>query len=1655
MPKYDLTIAGKIYEVDAPDEESLPDIADEIASREQGEPVRPSLPDALPTEEKAQADSLATPAMPPASIKPDPSLEFENTMKSKAQAAQDQIAQADAQAQTAKAQAEDPANWTAEKTKQYWKANPPRNPQEAAQAQAAIKIKTEQEKALARGITAPILTAGEKPKETGLRDQLKTLFTKGPVALGSDFAREFMTKTPEDQRGEAWHKYAISQAADIPLSIVDKEYRNIRELPEITGVERDMDTKDMLAAGMTIGMAGGAIAAPLTMMAGIAIFKAADELENAAISKIKQKPYVFGSGENIASLLPDEANETTRDIFDIVDLAAKGAIVGGVFKAAPRLSAKLTKDIITKYKLPEKIYISPEKIISIFQAGDKILPEEVDLVKSLGLNAKQYRDAISRGVSIEVPMEKIVTIKDKPYWGKIKEAFNVKPFEETRTLTAGDPRTSVRGLIEKKAEMPQDVKTYEIKSPTIDEQPKAGGMIHDDLISKIKGLSDNLYKDNKLQKVKLGRVLEKEISVLKKESKIDATDFHHEIDNYALQHALNQHGQDPNPITSDDFLKIPEILQAPDEVKYLGSNRRDQGLLRYEKKYNGLTYYVEETRTGKKTLSMVSMYKTETPKSAKYDQRDLTSLRPPFQEAPTPSSVNVSIPQEAGGVKGSEKIQIFRIDEPIDIANTQGEKITLPKGEEYRAYNLGGGKIRLQDGKQITIYEGELSKLKGHMLKEGEQPRAGGKIHEKKTLTGEILARGGLDPNKLQRAGYNVNESFVQSNLKHILKKGGQGLDDIADQFVSEGLMQVPGDKNPGDYLLELLQSKEGRKISTGEPTKKELEEGIAQVEKKAALEKEQGIEFNPEEYEREGKIRKFIITVKEAEKTAPEVKERVDGRYTPITNQDTLVEAQKFVLDNYNEALRSAMSNDTPTAFSNATAQVLIDKAQGEGRWEEARQIIEKTAERNTSLGQAIQALAMYERLTPEGILRYADSVIKKAREDRSKPQLKQFLEAIKGKKDPAEIADLAKKMKMPYLDEVTMKDLYDHAKRIETMEPGREKSIETALLLKKIANKIPKSDWVKVSMIQTISQLLNPKTIIRNLLGNMGFLVAENISDTFGTVLDMAVSLKTGKRTKYIPDLKLQYRGFTKGFKEGYEEAMLGIDLSGQTTKYSLPRNGVFDEGVLGALEKTMLTTLKAPDRAFYQAAFNQSLENQMRAAGVKDPTPNMIEQAHLDGLYRTFQDDNALSRAFVGLKKILNINGEWGIGDAIIKYPKTPANILARGIEYSPFGIVQALYRYGKSRIRKEGFNQRRFVEDLSRGTTGLTLLVGMGAFLAGLGIITGKSDKDKDVRDLKKQVGLGEHRINISALKRFIMSGLNEEAAKRRKEDTLISYDWFQPAAINMAMGANIYETARQGKKSVVDHILGQSNSLAEGMASAAQTIVEQPLMQGVKALTSKEDIIQSISDIGKNIPASFVPTLLNQVRQFTDNISRNTKDPNYLKEAVNKVMNKIPGASYALPPNITTFGKKQELYKGGTNNPFNVFLNPAFVSKYQPTKEAKMVLGIWERTGETKQFPRVAKNEVVIEGRKIPLYGSRYMNYQKYIGNKTGVLYQILANDPAFMASPDEEKAKKLSKYLTDINTAAKIEILGYRPDRVNADVITIIRDLAKFYKPKK
>lgn len=759
---------------------------------------------------------------------------------------------------------------------------------------------------------------------------------------------------------------------------------------------------------------------------------------------------------------------------------------------------------------------------------------------------------------------------------------------------------------------------------------------------------------------------------------------------------------------------------------------------------------------------------------------------------------------------------------------------------------------------------------------------------------------------------------------------------------------------------------------------------------------------------------RGFAESVQTNKKTPQELAPELEKiRYNPLSNKETLNFADKMIKKSGAEALSYA-TNSTDTN-ANAVALRLIEKYIDKGRYQEAIDLTKSVSPRFTKAGQEIQILSAYGRLTPTGAIKYAQRLINEA--NKANPRLK--LE----------------------LTPENTKTITEAAKKIQKLPDGsRERTVAIAQLMQEVTDIVPPSIGQKIATIQTMAQLLNPKTAIRNIVGNTIFTGMENVSDVVGTGLDKATSLVTGQRTKVLPSLKSQKLGFMRGAKEGLEDVRLGVNTSPGNTKFDLTGK-TFTGGLLGKAEKALNVELRVPDRAAYTAAYEGSLNNQMRAAGVTKATDQMQEIAHADGLYRTFQDNSKLAQMFAGIKKIFNKvgtpDGKFGLGDFVLKYPKTPANILARGLDYSPVGYVKGIYEAARPIISGQAFNQKSFVESLSRATVG-SGLIATGYLLAKNGIITGKQEKDYDINAVQKTTGQGAFKINVDALKRYWLSGGQKQDAQNG--DTLVSYDWAQPTSLSLAMGAN---QALGGK--ATEGI----NAAVESYQSAVDTITGQPMVRGLMDFASgikNKGIVGAGTDAVLGSVSGFVPSIIRQISNIYDTTQRSTYNPDKIKETVNKVYANIPGLRNTLEPKIDVFGNQMPNYEGsGLRRLFDIFINPAFVTQVKENPAAKEVLDIYQRSGETQQAPRIVPEKVKINGETIATTPEQYRQYQEYVGQKTNELFNLIITDPTFQSATDEDKAKFLANTLTDINSAAKIELFGNQPKTTSTDTKNILK----------
>ena len=720
-----------------------------------------------------------------------------------------------------------------------------------------------------------------------------------------------------------------------------------------------------------------------------------------------------------------------------------------------------------------------------------------------------------------------------------------------------------------------------------------------------------------------------------------------------------------------------------------------------------------------------------------------------------------------------------------------------------------------------------------------------------------------------------------------------------------------------------------------------------------------------------------------------------INAQYEIKPNKQSVDRATQRLTKDFNGTKSSienlqALNSAEDTVSAGLITRQLRQEASTSGDYTKLKSWLETIQPKVTETAQSLQALNTWQKLSPESTLFKIQQVVGKVNR-----------EGIKTYGDKFKKIDFTP-------DE--MKYVNDAMTKIESMpaitpQEIRAKDVAYAKVKQFAADKVPVTLAEKVQALQRISMLLNGKSMGRNIFGNVIMGGLENIKDIPTSLTDMAVSkFKTGQRTTLMPSvegLKTQGKGLWKGFKNTLQDAKQGIDTNPSRGQYELPNKTIF-KGPLGKLEKATSFGLTLGDRPFYQAAYDESLRQSMKIGKVTVPTKAMTENAVKMAEDRTYQNTSSLVEGFRKIQKGLNKmtgNENMGLGTVTLPFIKTPSNILDKASDYSIIGTIKGISQL----MSKKTFDQKLFVDRIGRSITG-SATIALGYDLAQKGLITGQANKDKDMAALDKQAGKQEYAI--------------------KSGDTYHTISWMQPSSIPLMIGADIFYGGKTKKDA--------TNIIADAIKSGGTTLFKQSLLQGVQKLFGGYDPISGVSNVISGVPTQFIPgSLSKQVAQYTDKTVRDTYSPNNLGTIGNQIKSKIPGLSKTLPAKINTMGNEVKQFNG-KDNLFNVFLNPGFTSKYNPSKAEKLATDIYDSTGNKGVFPRVAKNTITYkdkeENKTIQLTPREKQQLQVYIGKETEKEY----SNYAVGYDSAETNAKALQKLLSRIYTEGENIILEGR-----------------------
>jgi hypothetical protein len=726
----------------------------------------------------------------------------------------------------------------------------------------------------------------------------------------------------------------------------------------------------------------------------------------------------------------------------------------------------------------------------------------------------------------------------------------------------------------------------------------------------------------------------------------------------------------------------------------------------------------------------------------------------------------------------------------------------------------------------------------------------------------------------------------------------------------------------------------------------------------------------------------KFNQSAKESKLVSPQAKIRLTGgdkirRNIELENTVATKLSKMDDLKAHEFAIKTKSDEGTTAAIQ------LAQKYRKQGNFDLEASLINEKAKRLREAGREVQAARLVDQMSPEGVVSSAAQTIQRYNETAKKP-----------------IAELTGSM----AESFTQK-----AQAIEGMVEGREKQVALWNLKQDLADLVPSSIADKAVTVWKAGLLTSLRTHERNLIGNTIMQGSEIAKDIPATLVDKALSLRTGQRT-LTPTLKgMKEFGSKKTRQIVSDMARYGVDLAGDLNKFDIKRVTWADTPVQQGLKKytdIVFRTLGAEDKTFYSSAYARSLYDQAGAIAinngkkgdvkfikslVKKPTDEMVTTATTNAEYAVFRDKNKLSGLASTLKNYTSKKWYTQIpAEVVAPFTGVPSSIVGKTIAYSPIGLVNGLKNATKVVAGAEVPGLQRLAsQEIGRGVIG-TGLFGIGAFLMNQGLMTGQP-KDAKESDLWVAQGKQANSVMVDGKWRSINS--------------------IGPQTLVLLAGAKAEEM--MGK---------EGGSLGEYAASLGKDQLSQTFLAGVQgplnAITDPNRYGKSY--VGNQV-ASVIPNIIKDTSKAFDKLQRENNN------ITDYVQNSIPGWRNQNTPKRDVLGNELKQEPTGAMAFVDLFNSKTPIDNPVVNELVRLNL-VGSNATPSKTLATQSVN-----GQKVKLTPEQLDKLEAASGGTMRANLDSLVKSTGYTQLSDEAKAKQIDKVVQDAKLQAKISLLGQTP----------------------
>lgn len=714
----------------------------------------------------------------------------------------------------------------------------------------------------------------------------------------------------------------------------------------------------------------------------------------------------------------------------------------------------------------------------------------------------------------------------------------------------------------------------------------------------------------------------------------------------------------------------------------------------------------------------------------------------------------------------------------------------------------------------------------------------------------------------------------------------------------------------------------------------------------------------------------------------------------------------------------KSAMKAGNVSKKNTAMGWALYNNAANSGDTETALDVLSDMVQHQRSAAQALQATRILKQVSPETQLYQAQR----------------------------SIANLQTQLNEEYGDDKAPKLKIDQTLAEQFMKAAdqAERDAVLANIYRDIGKQMPSRFKDKWNAWRYLAMLGNVRTHVRNIFGNAFFMPVVAAKDVVATGIEKAVYRLSGGKMERSKEFvtgkggKALLQAAAQDYAKVADVAMGGGKYSdfANANKYIEEGRVIFRTKPLEAARKANSRALDREDSWFSKPHYAYAMAQYCKANGITaemiakggDKVVKAREYAIKEAQKATYRDTNAFSQAISELGR-MGRNSKNGakrtiatVMEGILPFRKTPANILARGVEYSPIGIIRGMYQATVG-VKKGTATAAEAIDSISAGLTGSGLLM-LGFFMTAQGVVRGHGDDDDKENDFMELAGHQAYALELP-------------------NGTSVTLDWLAPECLPFFVGVNLCELSGGNP---------ELTTMADWLTAMSQ--VSEPMLE-MSCLQSLNDVFDSVGYASSNglpgLPTALVnaaasyvsqgiPTILGQAERtgeglrYTTFTSKNSKLTNNVQYALGRASAKIPIWDYSQIPYIDAWGRTESTGDVGTRA-FNNFLNPAYTSTVDMSAMEEELLRLYEVTGENV-FPSRAKKYFNADNQEINLTGEQYVTYAQKKGGEAYKWLTELTQSAAYRNMSNEEKVECIDYIYKAANEVAKAEVVSsYEPTK--------------------